>query len=60
MASARDAVTDPVCGMAITASTAIAIEHDGQTFHFCESACAAIFREEPERWITRRLEPEHR
>ncbi len=53
-----DDVIDPVCGMAITRTTAIAIEYAGRTFQFCESACAEIFQEEPERWIGDRFEPE--
>lgn len=53
-----DVVIDPVCGMAITRTTAISIEYAGRTFHFCESTCAEIFQEEPERWIEDRSDSE--
>lgn len=42
---------DPVCGMTVDASTALAVEYAGTTYHFCEPACADIFRDDPERWI---------
>lgn len=58
MSTEFDIVIDPVCGMAVTRSTAIAIEHAGRTFYFCESACAEIFQEEPERWIEDQGKPE--
>ena len=44
-------VTDPVCGMQIDPEAAIVIEHAGRVFHFCESACADTFRDDPDRWI---------
>ncbi len=58
MSTEFDVVIDPVCCMTITRTTAISIEYAGRTFHFCESACAEIFQEEPERWIEDRVEPE--
>ena len=42
---------DPVCGMQVETVVAAVVEHDGQAFYFCESACAETFREDPERWI---------
>lgn len=48
---ARVTVTDPVCGMQVDAETAVAVEHDGRVYHFCESACADTFRDDPDRWI---------
>jgi Cu+-exporting ATPase len=58
MSTEFDVVNDPVCGMAITRTTAISIEYAGRTFHFCESTCAEIFQEEPERWIEDQGKPE--
>ena len=46
-------LTDPVCGMSIDAASSVTVEHDGRTYHFCESACADTFREDPDRWISR-------
>ena len=41
--------SDPVCGMAVDASTAAhRAKHDGTTYHFCGAGCAARFREDPE------------
>ena len=58
MSAEFDVVIDPVCSTTITRTTAISIDYAGRTFHFCESACAEIFQEEPDRWIEHRLEPE--
>jgi len=44
-------VTDPVCGMKIDPSTAAATrEHDGTTFSFCSTGCAATFDADPHRY----------
>lgn len=43
--------TDPVCGMQVDPKSALAIEYAGETYHFCESACAEIFAEESDRWV---------
>jgi len=44
---------DPVCGMQIEQETAVTVEFAGDTYYFCESACADTFRDDPERWIQR-------
>ncbi len=45
---------DPVCGMRIQPTQATAREtHAGRTYYFCCSGCAAKFRAEPERYLTR-------
>lgn len=42
-------VKDPVCGMSIEDSEAVAtVEHDGQTYYFCSTDCASTFEEDPE------------
>lgn len=44
-------VTDPVCGMQIDPHTAlITREHDGTTFYFCSTGCAAAFDADPHRY----------
>lgn len=44
--------TDPVCGMAVdTDSAAAAVEHGGQTYHFCSPGCAEAFEADPERHL---------
>lgn len=48
---ASTTANDPVCGMRVAPETAIAVEYDGHTYYFCESACADTFREDPDRWI---------
>jgi Cu+-exporting ATPase len=42
---------DPVCGMAVDPRSAIAVDYSGARYHFCESACAETFREDPKRWV---------
>ncbi|GAA1050926.1 heavy metal translocating P-type ATPase [Arthrobacter russicus] len=44
-------VIDPVCGMKIDPATAAATrEHDGTTFSFCSTGCAAAFDADPHRY----------
>lgn len=44
-------VTDPVCGMTIDPANAAATrEHDGTTFSFCSTGCAAAFDADPHRY----------
>ncbi len=43
-------VTDPVCGMTVDPSTAVTVEFEGETYYFCERACADTFRDDPTRW----------
>ncbi|MGH2695751.1 MAG: YHS domain-containing protein [Actinomycetota bacterium] len=41
-------VKDPVCGMTIEESDAVAtVEHDGTRCHFCSQECADEFRDNP-------------
>ena len=51
MSDVKIQVVDPVCGMAIDKADAVSVMHAGTVYYFCEEACAAIFRDEPERWI---------
>lgn len=47
-------VVDPVCGMTIDADQAIWLDHEGQTYYFCDPACVATFRDDPGRWTQER------
>ena len=47
---------DPVCGMEVDREAALVVEYDGTRYLFCETACAATFREEPERWAQPEVE----
>lgn len=42
---------DPVCGMAVEPSNAVAFEHGGRTYHFCSPGCRWEFEGSPERFI---------
>ena len=49
--SATARVVDPICGMKIDPTTAAATrEHDGTTFWFCSTGCAATFDADPHRY----------
>ncbi|MGD9546695.1 MAG: heavy metal translocating P-type ATPase [Candidatus Krumholzibacteriia bacterium] len=42
---------DPVCGMKVSADSAAAsVEHEGRTWHFCSTHCAAKFEADPDRF----------
>jgi Cu+-exporting ATPase len=45
-------VTDPVCGMKISKSDAVAtVEYEGKTYYFCSQDCADSFRESPKDYV---------
>lgn len=44
--------TDPVCGMQVNPSTAVAkVDHRGTTFYFCSKGCAEKFRAAPGKYL---------
>ena len=46
-------VKDPVCGMTIDETAAVATsEHEGRTFHFCSTACKQRFDQDPATYAT--------
>lgn len=46
-----DKLMDPVCGLRVDPTTAAASrDHDGQTYYFHSTACAAEFDATPERF----------
>lgn len=51
-----ESVTDPVCGMRIRRSAAIASsDYKGHPYHFCSLACRGRFDTTPERYVTVRV-----
>ena len=45
-------VVDPVCGMTISPDEAVgSVEHQGQTYYFCNPSCLDQFRADPERFL---------
>lgn len=48
--------TDPVCHMTVALTAdALAVDHRGHTYYFCEPACATVFRRDPERWAPKEV-----
>jgi P-type Cu+ transporter len=45
------AAKDPVCGMAVDASSPLRHAHGGKTYLFCDSSCLKRFQEDPERFL---------
>jgi Cu+-exporting ATPase len=45
-------LTDPVCGMAVTAESPHRHAHEGKTFFFCSAGCAQKFAADPARYLT--------
>jgi P-type Cu+ transporter len=51
-AGAAAAHTDPVCGMAVDPTKAVATrEHEGKTYYFCSAGCARKFEADPKRYL---------
>jgi Cu+-exporting ATPase len=45
-------VVDPVCGMTISPADSVGeIEHDGQTYHFCNDSCLQRFKRDPQQFV---------
>jgi Cu+-exporting ATPase len=43
---------DPICGMTVEPGRAAArIDHDGRSYYFCSSGCAARFQQEPGKFL---------
>ncbi len=48
----EDVATDPVCGMRISRSQAVAkADHNGHGYFFCSQECEQAFREHPQRFV---------
>lgn len=47
----KQAIKDPVCGMNITAESAVGKQdYSGRTFYFCSARCMEKFRSEPSKY----------
>lgn len=47
----KDRVTDPVCGLKVTAGKGIPVEFDGRTYHFCADGCRRSFEADPAKYL---------
>ncbi len=47
----RSGLTDPVCGMGVTADSAQHVEHAGKTYYFCSTKCMNRFQHDPEKFL---------
>ena len=45
-------LTDPVCGMGVTADSAQHVEHAGKTYYFCSTKCMNRFQHDPEKFLS--------
>ena len=53
-------VADPVCGMQIDSTQAVAREsYEGQTYYFCSPSCRDKFCTAPERYVKKENEDSH-
>ena len=50
-------LTDPVCGMAVTAASAHHVAHDGRTHYFCSARCQSKFATDPSAYVAKLAAP---
>jgi len=51
-------VTDPVCGMTVDPESAAgSFEYNGEAYYFCSQHCLQKFREDPERFLNKPVQP---
>src|SRR5690554_3594488 len=50
-------LTDPVCGMRVTADSTHHVEHAVQTHYFCSTKCMDRFEHDPEKFLSPASEP---
>src|SRR5690554_5530885 len=50
-------LTDPVCGMRVTADSTHHVEHAGKTHYFCSTKCMDRFEHDPEKFLSPASEP---
>ncbi len=54
-------VTDPVCGMEIEPMNAAAqTTYQGNTYYFCSQECKSKFDKDPQKYVDKMRQPEHR
>ncbi len=50
MISGNSVPVDPVCGIELDESLAVAQEYDGKKIFFCCNGCRKIFLKKPRKW----------
>src|SRR2546425_8398387 len=54
----RQTVADPVCGMTVDPESAAgSFDFEGETYYFCSLHCLEKFREDPERFLNKPVQP---
>jgi len=48
---------DPVCGMVVSASSAITATFEGKTYHFCSDSCRKKFAASPAAYAAKAVAP---
>ena len=46
-------VTDPVCGMAVSADSSRPVRYEGTDYHFCCAGCRQAFEQDPDAYLKR-------
>ena len=46
-------VTDPVCGMAVSADSSRPVRYEGTDYHFCCAGCRQAFEQDPDAYMKR-------
>jgi xanthine dehydrogenase accessory factor len=46
-------VTDPVCGMAVSADSSRLVRHEGTDYYFCCAGCRQAFEQDPDAYLKR-------
>ena len=55
----RRGATDPVCGMKVDSSKALAADHGGKTYYFCSEHCRHALEQDPDRYTESAHHPGH-
>lgn len=50
--SGASSLSDPVCGMSVTADSQFHVEHDGQQYLFCSQSCENKFTDNPTKYAS--------
>ncbi|EKS72737.1 heavy metal translocating P-type ATPase [Burkholderia sp. SJ98] len=56
-ATSAASLTDPVCGMSVTATSKFHAEYDGQDFFFCSQSCEHKFTGDPTKYVSLNPQP---
>ena len=56
--TAEPQLSDPVCGMKVTAESKHRHDHEGQTYYFCCAGCRTKFAADPAKFLAPKAEPQ--